>query len=287
MSNEQNGPGTDPLVSETYRALADEKTPEALNREVLRMAAKKGRTRFAIARAWTRPLAWAATIALSLTLVLQLTDTPQPASVPVGRPADQNAAETGAAVREGIGVRDTPASLPASADRLEPGRDAAPEPSSVLKRSRTDMQQQSAKVEVVNDSAAPIIEETTGAKDDTGTGLASQALAPTDVREYAEETAREELVAEQDTGSDAVSRSRQMERRLVERPAAGVAAMTSMAVTDDAATDEFLCPPRMRESAEKWLECITSIEEEAPAELVEREYEALRTSYPEFERPAR
>ena len=80
MSNEQNGPGIDPLVSDTYKELADETTPEALNREVLRRAARETRTRYAIARAWTRPMAWAATIGLSLVLVLQLADVPEPAA---------------------------------------------------------------------------------------------------------------------------------------------------------------------------------------------------------------
>ncbi len=94
MSNE-----TDRLVSDTYNELADEKTPEALNRDILRLAAKEGRTRYSIARGWIRPVAWAATIGLSLVVVLELailpgTDlAPSPSSVPVDASTESDAAE--------------------------------------------------------------------------------------------------------------------------------------------------------------------------------------------------
>ena len=49
---------------------------------------------------------------------------------------------------------------------------------------------------------------------------------------------------------------------------------------------EFLCPAEVRLTAEKWLQCIMELEETSPRELVDREYEEYRKSYPEFEHPA-
>ncbi len=87
MSNE-----TDRLVSDAYNELANERTPEALNREVLRLAAKEGRTRYSIARAWMRPAAWAATIGLSLVVVLELTRVPESDVAPMPQSAPIDAA---------------------------------------------------------------------------------------------------------------------------------------------------------------------------------------------------
>jgi hypothetical protein len=78
MSNERPERDNDPLVSASYRDLADERTPQRLDDTVLaeaRAAAKPGYGRI---RLWTRPLAWAATIAISLAIVLQLTRVPEP-----------------------------------------------------------------------------------------------------------------------------------------------------------------------------------------------------------------
>ena len=49
---------------------------------------------------------------------------------------------------------------------------------------------------------------------------------------------------------------------------------------------EYLCPAELRLSAEKWLQCIMDLEETTARELVDREYEAFRKSFPEFEHPA-
>ncbi len=301
MSNEQNGPGTDPLVSETYRELAGEKTPEALNREILQLAAREGRTPFAVSRAWTRPLAWAATIALSLTLVLHLTDTPQPTSVPLEPATDEDAATADFAARQDVGGRETPASQPVTPDsvetvQIEASRVATPAESepSVAKRSRAEMQQRAAKIEIANDRPVAAVEspaapvespvaaaESPAAETDDA-APAANAFAPTDLRDHAEESGLDEALAEAET----VSKARHTEQRLAERPAAGVAAMSSMAVTADASGEEPLCPPEARETLQQWLECIAEFEATVPPELVEREYEALQVRFPEFEHPA-
>ena len=82
MSDERISPEQDRRVSDTYRELAAERTPDYLDARVMRAASGNGRTRYAIARGWTRPLAWAATIALSFAIVLELTQVtvPEPGS---------------------------------------------------------------------------------------------------------------------------------------------------------------------------------------------------------------
>lgn len=77
MTNERNNEDRDQLVRDTYKELADERAPDRLNDRVLKQAAKAGRSRYSLTRAWTRPVAWAATIGLSLAIVLELTRLPQ------------------------------------------------------------------------------------------------------------------------------------------------------------------------------------------------------------------
>jgi cytoskeletal protein RodZ len=71
----------DALVSQAYRDLADERTPEHLDRTILRAAAKAARPRYSRFIAWTRPMAWAATVMLSVALVLEVTNSPSPGVV--------------------------------------------------------------------------------------------------------------------------------------------------------------------------------------------------------------
>jgi hypothetical protein len=79
IENQDNLHGdTDELVSETYRAVADERAPEYLNKTILRDAAKAARPRYLRSVSWTRPLAWAATITLSVALVLEVSNLPAP-----------------------------------------------------------------------------------------------------------------------------------------------------------------------------------------------------------------
>lgn len=77
MTDERQAQYQDALVSETYRDLASEESPQHLDRAILEQARTAARPRYARVRAWSRPLAWAATVALSIALVLHLTLTPE------------------------------------------------------------------------------------------------------------------------------------------------------------------------------------------------------------------
>ena len=245
MSNERNDSRSDPTVSDAYRELADERTPQHLNREVLRMAAREGKTRYSAMRAWVRPAAWAATIGLSLTLVLQLSDTPQPepASTPVVALAEQDLFE---------------------AQDREERRDG------LAKRSRTQLQQgqPAEKISVLDD--APVAAAAT--KDDD---TSMEAAAPTSpIASQDPETIQEPEPSAAGMASD----ERQATR--VTAAAAFSAESTSLRSYADG-----LCPAETRATAEKWFECIKAIENRAPRDLVDREYEEFRKRFPDFEDP--
>ena len=78
MSNDQDKK----TVSDAYRDIATETTPAALDDKVLRMAEREAKTRYGLARSWTRPVAWAAMIGLSLAVVLEVSQTPEPIAQP-------------------------------------------------------------------------------------------------------------------------------------------------------------------------------------------------------------
>ena len=69
----------DPEVSALYRELATERTPERLDRAVLKAAAVRPEPK--PWPRWTRPAAWAATIGLSLAIVLEQTVLQPPSAV--------------------------------------------------------------------------------------------------------------------------------------------------------------------------------------------------------------
>ena len=95
MSNE---PHKDDSVSTAYRDLAQERTPEHLDRKILAMAAKSAQQpSYSRWIRWARPVAWAATIVLCLAITLELAWQPAvqaPAgSLPRPQPQKQEASQ--------------------------------------------------------------------------------------------------------------------------------------------------------------------------------------------------
>jgi type II secretory pathway component PulM len=84
MSNE---PHKDDSVSTAYRDLAQERTPEHLDRKILAMAAKSAQQpSYSRWIRWARPVAWAATIVLCLAITLELAWQPA-VQTPAGSPS--------------------------------------------------------------------------------------------------------------------------------------------------------------------------------------------------------
>ncbi len=290
MSNE-----TDRLVSDAYDELANERTPEALNREVLRLAAKEGRTSYSIARAWMRPAAWAATVGLSLVVVLELTNMPEsdmaplPESVPIDRAAAPDVSDR----RQDTVNEDTMLESEARDERQ----------GALAKRSRpyTPEEQTAEKAMLLDD--APAVSMDTAPDE-----VASQSLDPQrtletyDPNDLSEtmERAREQVgqpslvpmgveqkaATAPERSADRVSESQaetaaEQSARTAPRAESFAAGITSLGAESD-----YLCPVEARQSAEKWLKCIQELEASSPRELIDREYEALRKIYPDFEHPA-
>lgn len=76
MSNQrrQHDGESDPVVTEAYRELAQERTPAHLDHVVLNEARKAARTGRRREISWLRPVAWVTTIGLCLAIVLEITD---------------------------------------------------------------------------------------------------------------------------------------------------------------------------------------------------------------------
>jgi hypothetical protein len=112
MTTEAND--NDARVSETYRAMATETTPQDLDSQILSMAAAETDSRragFGLSRLWFRPIAWAATIGLSLAFVLEMSEFNK-----VAEPAIQTDAD---AVLEERVLDDVVDAAPADIGRLQ------------------------------------------------------------------------------------------------------------------------------------------------------------------------
>ena len=123
----------DALVSQAYRDFADERTPEHLDRTILRAAAKAARPRYSRFIAWTRPMAWAATIMLSVALVLEVTNSPSPGVVSVDETIGTFEVQSPEADAKDDGPADSPEESVVPASEL-------------TKKQRSDMRQKAAAI---------------------------------------------------------------------------------------------------------------------------------------------
>ena len=136
----------DALVSQAYRDLADERTPEHFDRIVLRAAAKEARPRYSRFIAWTRPMAWAATVMLSVALVLEVTNTPLPGVVSF----DETISTFEVASPEADAKDDGPVDLP---------EESVTPASELTKKQRNDMRQKAAEFKIKNEDMMRQAEE--------------------------------------------------------------------------------------------------------------------------------
>lgn len=260
MNDERDRTAADQLVSDTYREVANERAPRALNDKVLRMAAAAKPAHSLIPGPWMKPVAWAATIGLSLAIVLELTELPQtPPDTDVFAPvstAEEPALPTPARIETlpetGIDERH---------DRqaeLEKIAITEPLPVSALQdrsRERRDVKPE------VHRAEMPVTEEA---------AAHAMSLPPEPLEAAA--TMTDEAVTDAD---GAVS------------PAGNTAAISSMAAPAERMlmAEPLLCPADARESAEDWYRCIETKRVASPAEAIEKEIEALRERFPDFRIP--
>ena len=257
MKDERDRTATDRLVSDTYRELANERTPEALNHKVLRMAAAAKPSRSLIPGPWMKPVAWAATIGLSLAIVLELTELPQtPPDTDVFAPpstAEEPAMITPARVETSLETE-----IDERRDRqLQSEKSAIAEPLPATDSQDRSKERRDVKPEV-HRAEMPVTEE-------------AAARAMTRAPEFLE---AEATVSDKAT-SDA------------DGPVGNAAAISSMTAPAERMlmAEPLLCPADTRESAEDWYRCIQTKRAMSPAEAIDREIEALRKRFPDFPIP--
>lgn len=268
MSIERKNTDRDPLVADTYRALANERTPDHLNEKVLRMAARESRTRYSVARSWTRPLAWAATIGLSLAIVLELTRLPEtePDVVPVMTPAARKPASTAIEGADGTATDDfAPKDMAVLREVEKRARaQAGPDEGPAIPRADVDeASPQSAPTPRVVAEAEPLHEDT----------AVHEALA-----------SREEASVRKAAAESAAGQSAARGNALVDTASADAtaAAAISIAADEKKREAESACPAKMRESAETWMTCISDLREDGRDDLADSEFEEFQRIFPNF-----
>ncbi len=258
MSNERKNRADDPLVADTYSALAQERAPDHLNKRVLRMAAREGRTRYSRARAWMRPAAWAATIGLSFALVLELTRLPQiepeaaTMAVPRNELADKN---------ENFAEQTMPAAEP----RDPVSMDAfAPKDMAVLREADDRARAQAGPNQVpVSPPATPRVDA--GAAPDGGAS--------------ARRVTADENIPAKNAAADLDRAERVSAKRLAAETAPGAASFAVAAEEEALASG---CPAKARESAESWLACIKQLRKSGQEDLANSEYDEFQRNFPNF-----
>ncbi len=256
MSNERKNRVDDPLVADTYRAVAQERAPDHLNKRVLRMAAREGRTKYSRARAWMRPAAWAATIGLSLAIVLELTRLPQiePETATMALPEKELADKNDNNAKQA-----TPA-----AERQDPvTMDAfAPKDMAVLREADDRARAQAGPDQV---PATPRVD----AGADPDEGVSARRVTP------------DENIPAKDTAADRDSAERVSAKRLAAETAPAAASF-AVAAEEEALASGFACPAKVRESAESWFACIKQLRESGQEDLANSEYDEFQRNFPNF-----
>ncbi len=281
MSEERKNGIGDPLVSETYRESATERTPASLNETVLRNAAAHANKGYSHSMLWIRPLAWAATIALCLAIVVDVVLPPgaEPELPAVSRApleADDLRADMPSA------DEDYDANAMAADAQAGAGEHAAEtaEDDDPLKRLRDQEIREESKIEEFEevlglaeaDLPVPETEEMLSFADAAPQAVAvaerAYAQAPPE-GESLESVAQASPAIVNDAASMAALRAGQSE----------VAALS-------AAVESSVCEPHELETAEEWADCIDRLLEAGRDEEAETERRQLLETFPDFEWPA-
>lgn len=144
------GAADDSRISDIYRDIARERTPEHLDKAVLREAARAAQPRYSRLRLWTRPAAWAAVVLISATLLLQVSQLqpPQDSMMPQLPDFDEQAAR-----HELLESADSDADMLRQAEdmaRIQQGPNESPQPAA---RRAFSTQQSRAPVPACDDEA--------------------------------------------------------------------------------------------------------------------------------------
>lgn len=281
MSNRPENRIEDRKVSDTYRALANERAPDHLNDRILRMAAGS-RTPYARARAWMRPAAWAATVGLSLAIVLELNRLAptEPPYIGVSSPADDSPIGSG----EGLDADATPA---VQADTAESPAPAATEQAARIVDTERKRQATSATTSLEplsKEELAPRQATVVQEAEDMARAQAGSDQGPEAAETEASYAPTEDAFADDVPEELAAARRDEADRLAAKQVAVDArSAAASFAAISDAETPDGACPLSLRETPESWIACIRELRELGKDELADSEYEEFRRVFPEFD----
>lgn len=260
MTNERDMNNVDELVSATYHELADDRTPEHLDRAVLEMAAGKSPRNSAGSfwlSAWMKPVAWAATIALSLAIVLEFTEVQNDA----GR------------------MGSTPPAVESTQDEF------SPQDAQALGRAERRADSQAGPA--VAEEPAPVATSTLKSRAQEAEISTVAASAP-----GSNVPAAKKQLVQEDARHDTDSPARLREEKSAPMPSSNFAA--SMPETDPVHLEEVVvgqsadmaisapgCTPAARLAAASWFACIEELRAAGAAAGAEREYAAFADEFPE------
>jgi hypothetical protein len=235
---------SDPVVSEAYRELSQERTPAHLDHVVLNEARKAAKSDRPREISWLRPAAWVTTIGLCLAIVLEITD-------PV--PQDDAAGATTTGHKELRG--DAPA---LRQKRAEPQATGDGEP-----RSRDE----DASAADSPLPAAAGLEETEAVPGKPAEELRNVTTAPVDIESFG-------------SGDTMMLQDVEEESRMKEEPA-GAAFMPLGKATNSAESEvERYCDEQETSTPDTWVECIMRLQQEGRHDEARLEHERLQETYP-------
>lgn len=256
MSNERHHPDdiADPIVSGTYREIADESTPEHLDHMVLNEARSAGLQSHRKLVSWLRPAAWVTTIGLCLAIVLEVADMSQQEQAVFDTPAKDQ--EESIAVTPASDAVDVPAQQYGSADVKR---------SKSLNKSEPASRDEGAGRFETAPAAKP---ETRHVRQDTAAAIEVDSLDDADTQIIGEAEQRARL----QTGSDEEA------GRSVSQPAPRFRFLSEVA-------EERYCSESETGDRESWLECIQQLEKDGLHEAARIEHELLKEAFPPAKQP--
>ena len=279
MSNDRH---EDKRVSDTYKTLANERTPEYLDNKVLAMAAsatsKPGYSRW---MAWSRPVAWAATITLCLAITLELAQDPaMTVSVESNSPASMPEMEEFKRDNDVVSDRDIAERQDLIEERkladdgnLSKDKELAKEErGSVLRMEDLELQQEVA--ESIAETAAS--EKTSLARSASKQAFSEPApVAAAPAAELSDTAVSLRAAPATDDAVPAAARARSEEAQV-----ASGAAIAGYTEADDSS-----CPAEVRAVASDWLDCILELEAAGLDAAAAAERELLIDTFPDFKLP--
>jgi hypothetical protein len=252
----QSDARADALVSQAYRDLADERTPEHLDRTILRAAAKEARPRYSRFIAWTRPMAWAATVMLSVALVLEVANTPSPGIVSFDKTISTFEVQSAEADAKDDGPVDS------LEESVVPASELTKKQSNDMRQKATAVaEQEIAPQQPAARERAELLSDATEFK-----------TKNEDMLQQAEELARVQ-VGQNDQPSPAVSAD--AEQEFAAGRSLASAAAFSAPVTD--------CDEDAVATPQTWLECIVALEDAGRDDAAREQRAMLAEAFPDFD----